>query len=281
MDSEAISPIDAASRCGAYAGRGRARLSRASAVHEWAGAWAWLSCSWRMRPPHVDWAVDAVSARRIATAIVGAQGKPRARRVSSWRRFMVATVSGLMVSGTVLPVLGLYAPGYFFWDPLHAIAAKAAARTASSCMWRCIARWLVRMVRGTGKGNVMTNSKLTDAKGLAGSRRRLGARGAEPALPGRGAGRSRGGRRVGRGGGRDPGRAGPGPPEVPAAAGDPAGPPAARAADTAGPAGADALLRALRPEATRLFVGRARASLLALRGRVGAQSPTGCSRFCS
>ena len=45
------------------------------------------------------------------------------------------------------------------------------------------------------------------------------------------------------------------PAEVPAAAGDPAGPPAARAADTAGPAGADALLRALRPEATRLFVG--------------------------
>ena len=45
------------------------------------------------------------------------------------------------------------------------------------------------------------------------------------------------------------------PAEVPAAAGDPAGPPAARAADAGSAAGADALLRALRPEATRLFVG--------------------------
>ena len=45
------------------------------------------------------------------------------------------------------------------------------------------------------------------------------------------------------------------PAEVPAAAGDPAGPPAARAADAEAAAGADALLRALRPEATRLFVG--------------------------
>ena len=38
------------------------------------------------------------------------------------------------------------------------------------------------------------------------------------------------------------------PAEVPAAAGE-------GGCDTAGPAGADALLRALRPEATRLFVG--------------------------
>ncbi len=45
------------------------------------------------------------------------------------------------------------------------------------------------------------------------------------------------------------------PAEVPAAAGDPAGPPAARAAGAEAAAGADALLRALRPEATRLFVG--------------------------
>lgn len=33
-------------------------------------------------------------------------------------------VSGAMVSGTVLPLLGLYASGYHFWDPLHAVAAK-------------------------------------------------------------------------------------------------------------------------------------------------------------
>ena len=33
-------------------------------------------------------------------------------------------VSGAMVSGAVLPALGLYARGYFFWDPLHAVSAK-------------------------------------------------------------------------------------------------------------------------------------------------------------
>lgn len=33
-------------------------------------------------------------------------------------------VSGVMVSGDVLPALGLYATGYHFWDPLHAFAAK-------------------------------------------------------------------------------------------------------------------------------------------------------------
>lgn len=37
----------------------------------------------------------------------------------------LVTVSGLMVSGHVLPSLGLYANGYFFWAPLHAFSAKA------------------------------------------------------------------------------------------------------------------------------------------------------------
>ncbi len=38
--------------------------------------------------------------------------------------FMTCTVSGLLVSGAVLPALGLYADGFFFWDPLHAASAK-------------------------------------------------------------------------------------------------------------------------------------------------------------
>lgn len=36
----------------------------------------------------------------------------------------VCVVSGVMVSGAVLPSLGLYASGYHFWDPLHVVAAK-------------------------------------------------------------------------------------------------------------------------------------------------------------
>ena len=33
-------------------------------------------------------------------------------------------VSGIMVSGALLPSLGLYATGYYFWDPVHALSAK-------------------------------------------------------------------------------------------------------------------------------------------------------------
>lgn len=38
---------------------------------------------------------------------------------------MLCFVSGLMISGTVLQTFGLYAEGYYFWDPLHATSAKA------------------------------------------------------------------------------------------------------------------------------------------------------------
>lgn len=39
--------------------------------------------------------------------------------------FAACVVSGVMVSSAVLPSLGLYATGYYFWDPLHAASAKA------------------------------------------------------------------------------------------------------------------------------------------------------------
>jgi hypothetical protein len=38
--------------------------------------------------------------------------------------FMVVTVSGIMVSRHILPLFGFVAPGYFFWNPIHAISAK-------------------------------------------------------------------------------------------------------------------------------------------------------------
>lgn len=36
----------------------------------------------------------------------------------------ICAVSGIMVSGTVLPAFGMFATGYYFWDPLHALSAK-------------------------------------------------------------------------------------------------------------------------------------------------------------
>lgn len=42
---------------------------------------------------------------------------------------VVCAVSGVLVSATVLPTFGLFAPGYFVWDPLHAASAKGCSRS--------------------------------------------------------------------------------------------------------------------------------------------------------
>ena len=90
-------------------------------VHEWVGIGVLLAFLVHVAM-HVDWVVEAVKS---------AVARP------SWVRtgnlvldalivvaFMTVTVSGLMVSGAVLAAFGLYADGYYFWDPLHATAAK-------------------------------------------------------------------------------------------------------------------------------------------------------------
>ena len=58
----------------------------------------------------------------------GLAGRGRAGRLALNIVLLVAlaacVVSGVMVSGAALPSLGLYATGYSFWDPLHAVSAK-------------------------------------------------------------------------------------------------------------------------------------------------------------
>lgn len=63
---------------------------------------------------------------------------------------VVCAVSGLMVSGAVLPAFGLYAGGYFFWDPLHAASAKALL---ALLLVHVVAhwKWLVKFFR-KGRG---------------------------------------------------------------------------------------------------------------------------------
>lgn len=90
-------------------------------VHEWLGLGV-LVAFFVHAAVHADWIVEAVR---------GSFAHP------SWARtgnavldvcilvvFMATTVSGIMVSGAVLPALGLYADGYYFWDPMHAVSAK-------------------------------------------------------------------------------------------------------------------------------------------------------------
>ena len=59
----------------------------------------------------------------------------------------VVVLSGLMESGAILPALGWYAEGYFFWAPLHAAAAKVLLALIvvhlaldGAAAWRLIAR---------------------------------------------------------------------------------------------------------------------------------------------
>ncbi|MBX9034570.1 DUF4405 domain-containing protein [Gordonibacter massiliensis (ex Traore et al. 2017)] len=90
-------------------------------VHEWLGLAVFVVLLVHAAL-HFDWIVDTVK---------GAAKAPSAVRLGnllldalSLAAFVVVTVSGLGVSGSVLASFGLYANGYYFWDPLHAISAK-------------------------------------------------------------------------------------------------------------------------------------------------------------
>lgn len=90
-------------------------------VHEWVGVGVLLAFLVHVAM-HVDWVVEAVksSVARPSWARTGNLVLDALIVVA----FMTVTVSGLMVSGAVLAAFGLYADGYYFWDPLHATAAK-------------------------------------------------------------------------------------------------------------------------------------------------------------
>ena len=113
------------------------------AVHEWLSlvlfAALFAHCAL-----HAQWAADAFSAlvRRRSTARLGKLAFDGLVLVT----LVVVLLSGLMVSGAVLPALGLYADGYYFWDPLHAISAKAL--TAMLLVHVVVhGRWLLRFFR--------------------------------------------------------------------------------------------------------------------------------------
>lgn len=90
-------------------------------VHEWLGLGLFVSFFIHVEV-HADWIVETLrsvfshpSCKRTGNAVLD---------ICILVAFMATTVSGIMVSGTVLPLFGLYAEGYYFWDPMHAVAAK-------------------------------------------------------------------------------------------------------------------------------------------------------------
>lgn len=90
-------------------------------AHEWIGVGLFVLFVVHAAQ-HYDWVVETLCPSRAR--------RPRHRAanlaldVLILLAFMVCTVSGLLTSGTVLASFGLYADGYYFWDPLHAASAK-------------------------------------------------------------------------------------------------------------------------------------------------------------
>lgn len=71
---------------------------------------------------HVDWVVDVCRHPGVHFSWVH-QGS-LVLNVVTFIVFVTVMVSGIGISGTVLATFGFYVEGYYFWNPLHAIAAK-------------------------------------------------------------------------------------------------------------------------------------------------------------
>lgn len=113
-------------------------------IHEWTGLGLLIAFSIHAAM-HIDWMVDTVKASFV---------EPMRTRIGHLAldvlivaAFATATVSGLLISGSLLQAFGLYAPGYYFWDPLHAVSAKVLM--ALLIIHLVVhARWIAGFVRG-------------------------------------------------------------------------------------------------------------------------------------
>ena len=102
-------------------------------VHEWIGlamALAFLvHVSMHMRGLGGKGAAEGTTAAG-GSAVVDAFRGARLRRANLavdallFVVLAVVVVSGIGMSGAVLPTFGLYAEGYYLWNPLHAVSAK-------------------------------------------------------------------------------------------------------------------------------------------------------------
>jgi hypothetical protein len=111
------------------------------AVHEWL-SFGLLILVLTHCVSNADSVVDAIHRRRSSRGIASF-----VLDVVILVAFMTTMVSGLFVSRHFLSLLGFVAPGYFFWYPVHAIAAKVLL--ALLCLhiathWNLIAGFLMR-----------------------------------------------------------------------------------------------------------------------------------------
>ena len=90
-------------------------------VHEWVGLAA-LTALLAHLAASLDSLGGLMRAVRKGSMLAAARF---ALDVALFAALAVCVLSGVLISATVLPAFGLFAPGYFLWDPLHATSAKA------------------------------------------------------------------------------------------------------------------------------------------------------------
>lgn len=71
---------------------------------------------------NADWAVRAV--KRVFSPQAFAERARALLNVGLAISFATVSVSGLLISATVLPFFGFFADGYFYWTWVHALSAK-------------------------------------------------------------------------------------------------------------------------------------------------------------
>lgn len=91
------------------------------ALHEWLGLVILVLIITHI-VMHYDWIIDVISSKEKRPTLAR-QGNLLLDGVT-FVTVVVVIVSGLGVSATILPALGYFVEGYFFWGPLHAISAK-------------------------------------------------------------------------------------------------------------------------------------------------------------
>lgn len=90
------------------------------AVHEWMGLGLFLVFAVHIAQQN-DWALEVIKSKKDTIS--------RSTIISFTMMFLLAIVfltamvSGIMVSRYVLPTFSLYATGYFFWKPVHAVSS--------------------------------------------------------------------------------------------------------------------------------------------------------------
>ena len=152
MDGKRLFAVDAVALA-AYLAAATPALTGV-AVHEWLGIGVFVAF-FVHAVQHAGWVADAVrgSIRNPSLARTGNLALDALVLVV----FMVVTVSGVLISGAVLPAFGLYAGGYYFWDPLHAIAAKALL---ALLLVHVVVHWRwVASFSGKGKGDVRADAE--------------------------------------------------------------------------------------------------------------------------